>query len=248
MSKSTRQKVFELIKEYLKNKPQGANYAEILRFIMNELPDVPKNTITGNFHELRKSIRSGKEKEITMPDKGLYILTKFQESEEKVPTETKIKEEDFYDRFKDYLVNELEECTNAITLGRNFFGDKWSTPDVIGIYKFSEIALIKPPIEIISAEIKIDTSQLITAFGQACGYKIFSHKVYIVIPKEATEIPKLESLCMRFGIGLILFDKNNPEDPAFEIRTRAHKSEPDYFYVNDYIKKLPEEKLEELMR
>lgn len=41
-----------------------------------------------------------------------------------------------------------------------------------------------------------------------------------------------------FGLGLILFDKNNFKNPTFEIRTRAQKSEPDYFYVNKYLRLL----------
>ena len=127
-------------------------------------------------------------------------------------------------------------------MGGNKFGDKWGTPDVLGIYKFSETDPIRPPIEIVSAEIKTDTNQLITAFGQACSYKLFSHKVYLVVPKDAErDIGRLESLCSRFGIGLILFDRSNPKSPDFEIRTRAAKNEPDYFYVNDYLKKLGEE-------
>jgi hypothetical protein len=144
-------------------------------------------------------------------------------------------------------VQDLGECTKAISLGGNKFQDKWGTPDVLGIYRFSETDPIKPPMEIVSAEIKTDTSQLITAFGQACAYKLFSHKVYLVIPKGAEkDISRIESLCLRFGLGLILFDKNNPKDPKFEIRTRAVKSEPDYFYINEYLKRLEKEDLKKL--
>jgi hypothetical protein len=87
---------------------------------------------------------------------------------------------------------------------------------------------------------------LITAFGQACAYKLFSHKVYLVIPRTAGEdISRIESLCMRFGIGLITFDLN-PSEPNFQIRTRASKSEPDYFYLNKYLKKLDEKIIKRL--
>ncbi len=139
------------------------------------------------------------------------------------------------------MVKDLGECTKAIPLGWNKFGDRWGTPDVLGVYKFSETDPIRPPIEIISAEIKIDTNQLVAAFGQACSYKLFSHNVYLVVANEAErDIGRVESLCSRFGIGLILFDKNNPQNPNFEIRTRAAKSEPDYFYVNEYLRRLDE--------
>lgn len=91
-----------------------------------------------------------------------------------------------------------------------------------------------------SAEIKIDTRDLITAFGQACSYKLFSHKSYIVIPKESMEedVARIDALCLIFGIGLILFDSSNSITPLFEIRVRAGKHEPDMFYVNRYMKLL----------
>jgi len=104
---------------------------------------------------------------------------------------------------------------------------------VIGTYKILRFGNIL--IEIISAKINSDSNQLITSFGQACAYKLFSHKVYLVIPKKDTnkaDIERLESLCLKFGIGLILFDRHNEENPEFEILTRAVKSEPDYFYLS----------------
>lgn len=55
-----------------------------------------------------------------------------------------------------------------------------------------------PKTEIISAELKIDTRDLVTAFGQACAYKLFSHKTYIVIPKKSPQedITKIDALCL----------------------------------------------------
>jgi len=97
---------------------------------------------------------------------------------------------------------------------------------------------------IVSAEMKTDTQGLITAFGQACAYKTFSHNTYIVVPRNSSEDDKsrLESLCLIFGIGLIFFDSTNTKNPDFEIRVRAQRHEPDMFYVNRYTK-MVEEKL-----
>ncbi|MFN4219818.1 MAG: hypothetical protein ACK4GJ_02715 [bacterium] len=245
---SVRQKVFSFTKEYLKEKPEGARYSEIIDFLKNKLPNVPTNTLHGSLWDFRQRIINGKEKEVTIPERGIYILSEYQRNNLQPKEEIKIKEEDFYEKFANYLVNELEECTKAIPLGGNKFQDKWGTPDVLGVYKFSELDPIKPPLEIVSAEIKTDKSQLITGFGQACAYKIFSHKVYLVAPKQAeSDIPRLESLCMRFGIGLIIFDKDNSSNPGFQIRTRATKNEPDYFYVNLYIQKLSKEDIKKLL-
>jgi len=112
----------------------------------------------------------------------------------------KIKNEDFYKSFADYLQNDLEECTNAIPLGGNKFRDKWGTPDVIGKRESKRSDIIQAPVEIVSAEIKTDAVQLITAFGQACSYRLFSHKSYLVIPELSAqdEVARLDSLCMNY--------------------------------------------------
>jgi hypothetical protein len=164
--------------------------------------------------------------------------------EKKEKTKVKIREEDFYKAFADYLTGELGECTKAIPLGGKKFQDKWGTPDVIGVEKSKEHESVKHPDVIVSTEVKFESSAqaLITAFGQACAYKAFSHKVYLLIPKDSDEdeVSRIESLCMIFGIGLILFDSTNVEEPKWEIKTRPVKTDPDYFYVNQNAEKIKE--------
>jgi hypothetical protein len=247
-----REKIIKKAYEILERKPDGIRYADLIREISKELPDIKENTIHGTIWNFKQKIDSGQIKDVIRPERGLYILSKYLEVRESEFVEHEeeliINERDFYQPFAEYIVNNLDECTSAIPLGGNRFQDRWGTPDVFGVYKFSETDPIKPLVEIVSAEIKTDTNQLITAFGQACAYKLFSHKVYLAIPKDAPEkdVARLESLCLKFGIGLILFDSKNPEDPKFEIRTRAIKNEPDYFYVNEYLKKLSKEELRKL--
>ncbi len=253
------QKIYSKLKEILEANKDGLRYSEIVERIQETLPEIPIKTIHGSMWKIRQKILVGKIKEIAQPERGFYVLAKYLTTEKiskQIPEKPlgKVKEEDFYQPFANYLENDLQECTKAIPLGGNKFGDKWGTPDVLGVYKFSEYQPIRPPLEIISAEIKIDTNQnqLITAFGQACAYKLFSHKVYLVIPQDADEqsgsrVSRIESLCLKFGIGLILFDSQNPEKPNFTIRARAIKSEPDYFYVNSYISRLPNKEKKELL-
>ena len=230
------QKVIDLLKE----NPQGIRYSEIVRRVKELLPDIPVNTIHGTVWDLDVQ----KSNEVYKADRGLFRHVSFRGKDEivKVPPQEEkkagIKELDFYQSFAEYLVGELGDCTKAIPLGGNKFKDKWGTPDVIGKNESSKSDIIKHEIEIVSAEIKIDDFSLITAFGQACAYKSFSHKVYIVIPKSASEEDKsrIESLSLIFGIGLIFFDATNKENPQFEIRVRPLKHEPDSFYVNKYAK------------
>jgi len=228
----------------IKLNPDGIRYSDLVRKLQSELPDYPVNTIHGVVWNLE--IRASDK--IYKPARGIFRHTTFRETEDKGKTETipitsKIREEDFYKPFADWLVNELEECTKAISLGGNKFRDRWGTPDVIGIREPRKSDIIKPATDIVSAEIKIDAGNLITAFGQACSYKIFSHKSYIVIPKESTEedIARLDALGRIFGIGLILMDVSNPKTPRFEIRVRATKHEPDMFYVNRYMRLIEDE-------
>ena len=109
-----------------------------------------------------------------------------------VETASEIQEGHFYEPFAEWITNELEECTKAIPLGGSRFKDKWGTPDLVGIREPRKSDIIKSPTEIVSAELKIDRAGLITAFGQACAYKIFSHRSYIVVqptqPKKTSHV------------------------------------------------------------
>ncbi|MDO9097454.1 MAG: hypothetical protein Q7U60_04980 [Candidatus Methanoperedens sp.] len=224
----------------------GIRYSNMMRELYRKFPEYPPGTIHGSVWDLPAQMPDV----VYKPARGLFKLVKYKSENEVIPAvppsiqvkvESKgerITEENFYKSFADWIVNDLEECTKAIPLGGSKFKDKWGTPDVVGIMKPKTSDIIKPSIEIVSAEIKIDGTGLITAFGQACSYKLFSHKVYIVIPNDSApeDIGKLDALSLILGIGLILFDRNDTSDPKYEIKTRALKHEPDMFYVNKYMK------------
>ena len=234
------EKIVSKAVEVIKAFPEGIRYSELVRTIQQDFPDIPNNTIHGTIWNLEARVPD----KIYKPARGLFRHNTFRDVQlgefgQKLPDKTeKIREEDFYQSFADWLVKELEECTKAIPLGGNKFRDKWGTPDVVGIREPRKSDIIKQATEIVSAEIKIDTKDLITAFGQACSYKLFCHKSYIVVPKESLEedISKIDALCLIFGIGLILFNSRNNKEPDFEIRVRPTKHEPDMFYVNRYMK------------
>lgn len=233
--------------EILDANPKGIRYSELVARIAEALPDIPKNTIHGNVWNLDAVLPAL----VYKPARGVWKATKYREpadvSEEVVvpppSPEITLKEEQFYEPFADWITSELEECTKTIALGGNRFKDKWGTPDVIGIREPKKSDIIKPPTEIVSAELKIDRTGLIVAFGQACAYKLFSHKSYIVVPSQSQEedIGRLDVLCRTLGLGLILFDADKPENPQFEIRVRAVRHEPDMFYVNKFMKLLEDE-------
>lgn len=227
--------------EFLKEAPKGIRYTMLVEKISAALSNIPKNTIHGTIWNLETQIPD----KVVKPARGLYLLSEHHDTSNQPQPKhlSKVKEEDFYDSFAEWLVKELEECTKAIAVGRNVFKDKWGTPDVIGIREPRKSDIVKVATEIVSAEVKLDTSGLITAFGQACAYRLFSHKSYIVIPKNSGEedIARLDALSRIFGIGLILFDSSNSKAPEYEIRVRATKHEPDMFYLNRSMKMVEDE-------
>ena len=233
--------VVEKAFEILENSPEGVRYADLVRRVGALDSSFKPAAIRGNVFDLHVQHPD----RVYKPYRGLFRLTKYRDPEtdelksERVPKQPKkFKEEEFYQPFADWLVNDVEECTKAISLGGNRFGPKWGTPDVIGKRESKRSDIIQAPVEIVSAEVKSDTNHLVTAFGQACAYCLFSHKSYLVVSNWAQndEITRLDALCQVFGIGLVLFDPRDPEDPKFAIRTRALYKQPDLFYANRYMK------------
>jgi hypothetical protein len=153
-----------------------------------------------------------------------------------------LKESDFYEPFASYLQNDLDEATFAEPIGGASFKEKWGTPDVVGVYRPRTSDLIRFTPEIIAAEIKIDPSQSIVAFGQAVAYRLFATRSYIVMPStlSPTDQLRLDSLCILFGLGFVLFDFADATKPAFQIRVRAQRFTPDAFYVNEFARRLHE--------
>ena len=221
--------------EILTENPGGIRYADLRRSIHEKNNALNLNTIAGAIWNLDTLYET-----VEKPSRGLFRVRQTELTTDVVDAipQPGVTENDFYLPFADWLKNDLEDVTVAIPLGGNRFKDKWGTPDVIGKKAPRPSDIIKPSLEIVSAEIKTNTNQLITAFGQACAYCLFSHRSFLVIPKQAApdEISRLDSLCQIFGIGLILFDASSSEDPKFEVRTRPRKHEPDTHYTNRYMK------------
>ena len=227
--------------EVLEAAPEGVRYSDLVSRVGQLDSSFNLNTIRGTVWNLHEQYPD----RVYKPSRGLFRLKKYRDPEtdelkpELGPKQPrKFKEEEFYEPFADWLVNDVEECTKAISLGGNRFGVKWGTPDVIGKRESKRSDIIQAPVEIVSAEVKSDTTQLVTAFGQACAYCLFSHKSYLVVSNEAPddEIARLDALCQVFGIRLVLFDSREPKDPKFLIRTRARYQQPDLFYANRYMK------------
>ncbi|MCI4345904.1 MAG: hypothetical protein L3K07_04035 [Thermoplasmata archaeon] len=264
MSKSIVE-IQEYLVSLLGQAPDGLRHSELVTAVSKWDPSIPEGTIFGSMHTLP----SDRVSDVFKPSRGLYQLTKFKSvtitmappstspaialgvggvadpsghatAPAPLPSPPLTPGEDvLYEPFADFLVNGVEECTKAIALGGNSFGTKWGTPDVIGILRARESHIYKPTMEVVSAEIKTDSSQLVVAFGQACAYTQFSHRVYLVIPIESPkeDVDRLTSLCQIFGIGLVLANAS-ATPPVFNAVLRAARHEPDAYYVNQNLPKV----------
>jgi hypothetical protein len=207
--------------------PGGIRYAELVDAIATQHPETPRNTIHGSAWNLAAVFPD----QVTKPSRGLFKPASVPDEEEpdekteKIATTdagVKLREFDFYEPFAQWLKNDLDEVTTVVSLGGAGLKSKWGTPDVVGIYKPLASNLIKFPVEIVAAEVKIDPQAPVVAFGQAVAYRLFSTKTYIAEPATISEedLSRLEALCMLFGVGLILFELNTG-NPNFKIRMRA---------------------------
>jgi hypothetical protein len=243
MAKLTVQGIRDLARTIIATHPGGIRYTALVESISQRSPETPRNTIHGAVWNLDATFPN----EISKPSRGLFTPFAKTENdtvvvgntEQIAATGIKTKESDFYKPFAEWLKNDLDEVTQVVALGGASLKSKWGTPDVVGVYKPLASNLIKFPIEIVSAEIKIDPQAPVVAFGQAVAYRLFSTKTYIAMPTALTEEDqsRLESLCMLFGVGLVLFDLDK-DSPHFTIRVRAQRFSPDMFYVNEFADRL----------
>ncbi len=240
MAKLGQSEIRKVAVELVKANPGGIRYQQLRRAIKELHPETPDNTIAGSIYDLDVRLPN----EVQKPSRGLYVPTNGQsdsvkESDQLTKPADLKREEMFYSPFAEWLRNDLNEATVASSMGGAGLRAKWGTPYVVGVYKPLARDRIKFPIEIISAEIKIDPHQPVVAFGQAVAYRLFSSKSYVVMPRTITQEDqsRLEALCMLFGLGLVLFALD-PLDPQFEIRVRSQRFEPDMFYVNEFAERL----------
>ncbi len=238
MAKLSVQQIRDWAKQIVLDSPTGIRYGDLVRQILEQHPETPKNTVQGSIWDLDARYPDL----IHKPSRGLYLAAQKGSIVPATPVVEPAKlprEEEFYESFADWLKNDLDEVTVAVAWGGAGFQKKWGTPDVVGVYKPLASHRIKFDLEIVSAEIKVEPNQPVVAFGQAVAYRLFSAKSYVVMPSTISpeDYGRLESLCILFGIGLVIFEPD-VKNPNFAIRVRAQRFSPDMFYVNEFAERL----------
>jgi hypothetical protein len=235
--------------EILRQHQNGIRWGELKQAVFAREPQLNRSIITTTIYNLAKDSTT-----VRRVARGILILAEYSASptgtaDENLQPEVvaerraeSVREAPFYEPFAQWLVGAGDEATEAVVLGNAGMRAKWGTPDVVGVYKSKPSDPVKFPPEIISAEIKTDPTQSIVAFGQAISYRLFSHKTVLVMPSEIERFEddnsRLKSLCDLFGVGYILFDKNNLDDPNFRVLIPPRRFEPDMFFVNVFARRL----------
>jgi hypothetical protein len=227
---------------YLGQAKNGIRYMDLIKKVHDAAPETPINTVHGGVQALSSH------SDILRPSRGLWVHKKYAGPLEAIRDTAapvvelgadRVQEAQYYESFRYWLISDAEEVSDAVVVGGNMFKSKWGTPDVIGVHKPRAGDLIKFPIEIVSAEIKTDPNQSIIAFGQACAYRLFSHKTYIVMPNTIgrEDRERLEALCSIYGVGLVTFELT-AQSPNYQARVRAQRFEPDIYFANEFAREL----------
>ena len=245
------EKVRKHMRTILARHPEGMRSKTLTDEIHQKIPGVRRDSIRALLSPITDAPSSQFYK-ISEPGAAYYFSYQVTQTE----TSKGLSEDVLYKPFAEYLLygdEKLGVCTHAFPLGGNVFGNKWSTPDAIGLFEPHHNDVIGFPTEVVSAEIKSTPNEVMEGFGQACAYRLFSHRIYLVIP-EIKELPRIEELCRVIGIGLVCIDmdaaqeafaqdqKNVEEkgewDSVFSVLLLAQKHEPNMFYANMYMKKI----------
>jgi hypothetical protein len=243
--------IHERAMQVLEANPRGIRWSELLRAIEASAPGTPHNSIHGGINTLLATRAT----DIVKVARGTYQLAKFADADDAIanaqevatvvtpvkadtPGSEILTEQDFYASFAEWLVKN-DDATVASALGGSSLGGKWGTPDVIGVLKPRAQDIFKFAPQIVTAEIKAVTSQPVVAFGQAVAYRLFSHKSYIVIPKQTSsdDMNRLTSLCSIHGVGLVTFALNKAQ-PDYVVVVLPVNAAPDMFYVNNMLERL----------
>lgn len=235
ITKNIRDKAYEFIQE---SGDDGIRHSELYAKIKRIYPSYKDKVIQSQISDLPKlaEYRGKIEHEPYGPFRAKLSSSGRKETEKKV--KKTLNEEAFYQPFAEYVEENLKECTLVKVLGGHMLRKKWATPDIAGYFKVGSAESFSREPEILVGELKISNSynDFITAFGQAMAYTVYAHKVYIAIPEtgDPDGLDLIESLCVLYGIGLLLFEPKDPDNPNFALRNRAQRHEPDIEYLNVY--------------
>jgi hypothetical protein len=184
-----RQQIIDTASELLEKAPHGLRTNELFKRIRER-----HGPITGDYRVVSQYARQPSSL-FFQPARGWWRHSQFRgvddadTSSTAVPSRAEtILEQQFYEPFAQWLVEDLQECTKAIAVGGAVLRDRFGTPDVVSVYKPSYDDIIQFYVEVVSAEIKTASEGLITAFGQACAYTSVTNPISLCRKQHSVRI------------------------------------------------------------
>ena len=133
----------------------------------------------------------------------------------------------------------LQHVVNQLAFqGRRSTGGTWTRPDfaAIGYRRFDYTPGIVR--DIVTFEVKPSACGVEAVFETAAHSRVAT-KSYLAIhaPNDGSstiDLDRIESECVRFGVGLILFPDNAKYD-GWQFRVEPNRQEPDPFNVDEFV-------------
>ncbi len=126
MAKLPVNKIRDLGLKIIAENPGGIRYGALVKKISTANPETPTNTIHGSVWDLATRFPD----KVVKPSRGLFKPAGADNAVQQAPTAltSKMKEEDFYEPFAEYLKNDLDEVTTVASFGGAGLKGKWGTP------------------------------------------------------------------------------------------------------------------------
>lgn len=157
------------------------------------------------------------------------------------------KEVDLYKPFVDYIKNlwvkdnGVKEyiVQNTAFGGKKSTGGKWSRPDISLIAVKTYTFTPGRHLEVITFEVKNEGQHDVAGVFETASHSVFAHKSYLSIacPKgkpDDENFERLEVLCKRFGVGLIIFSDPSDEN-SYEELVEPERKIPDPNDVDEFL-------------
>lgn len=135
-------------------------------------------------------------------------------------------------QIKDFVIENTSK-------GKKRTPGKWTRPDVtlvaVKAYAFTPQKIL----EVITFEIKRASVYDVSGVFETAAHSVFAHKSFLAVEsldefKDSEEFDRLELLCKRFGIGLLLFTDVNDWETYEEV-VDAERKIPDPYDINSFI-------------
>lgn len=234
--------VIDRVEEALRKLGGQANNSDAIARVLLDAPETNLLTLRNEVSRAKRD-HTDRFLDLGRGRIGLRALSDAQEdvAVEEAPPEVraeKAREEALYEPVREFFLAN-ESATRIEVLGGKLLSKRWGNPDLFGVtrplpssaYKFAE--------EFVAVEVKRDTRDLVTAFGQAAAYLLFAHRSYLVVPEAKSEdFSRVDALCERMGIGLVTFSEPEKETYSFSELLRPRRAEPDFYYLDEYLQRM----------